>query len=171
MNELPAALKARVPTLTEVLEAPEMPDLGDEPLWPSQADTAPRAEPPPFLRAPVASVAGAHADARASGGQEKHVLAESVIASLAPQVEALVSSRLRDVLAPTIQEAVEEAIEQLRQPLIDALQVQLREQLELALANLAPQDAAAARGQVVTAGTQPATSADTPPNSAGLRFS
>ena len=171
MSELPAALKARVPTLTEVLESPEMPDLGDEPLWPSPADTAPRAEPPPFLRAPVASVAGAHAEARAPGGQEKHVLAESVIASLAPQVEALVTSRLRDVLAPTIQEAGEEAIEQLRQPLIDALQVQLREQLELALARLAPQDAAAARGQVVTAGTQPATSADTPHNSAGLRFS
>ena len=171
MSELPAALKARVPTLTEVLESPEIPDLGDESLWPSPADTAPRAEPPPFLRAPAASVAGGPAEAWAPGGQEKHVLAESVIASLAPQVEALVSSRLRDVLAPTIQEAVEEAIEQLRQPLIDALQVQLREQLELALARLAPQGAAAARGEVVTAGPQPATSADTPPNSAGLRFS
>jgi hypothetical protein len=147
MSELPAALKARAPTLTEVLDAPEMPDLGDVPLWPS-----PPWDPPPFLRAPVGT---ADSMPDTPGGKGAQALVESVMASLAPQVEALVSSRLRDVLAPAVQEAVEEAVERCRQPLIDALQVQLREQLELVLARPAQPDAA---------------SADAPPNTAGLRF-
>lgn len=170
MNELPAALKARVPTLTEVLQAPEMPDLGDEPLWPSPADTAPLAEPPPFLRAPVARTHEAVQAQVRHVAQNEQGLVESVIASLAPQVEALVSSRLRDVLAPTIQEAVEDAIERCRQPLIEALQAQLREQLELALSRSALQDAGAVRAEVFEAGMQPALSADSPPDTAGLRF-
>jgi len=147
MSELPAALKARVPTLTEVLDAPEMPDLGDVPLWPT-----PPWDPPPFLSVPVGT---ADSMPDTPGGKGAQALMESVMASLAPQVEALVSSRLRDVLAPAVQEAVEEAVERCRQPLIDALQVQLREQLELVLARPAQPDAA---------------SADAPPNTAGLRF-
>ena len=152
MSELPAALKARVPTLTEVLDAPEMPDLGDVPLWPSPPWDTLQADPPPFLRAPVGT---ADSMPDTPGGKGAQALMESVMASLAPQVEALVSSRLRDVLAPAVQEAVEEAVERCRQPLIDALQVQLREQLEQVLARPAQPDSA---------------SADAPPNTAGLRF-
>jgi hypothetical protein len=148
MSELPAALKARVPTLTEVLDAPEMPDLGDVPLWPS-----PPGDPPPFLRTPVGT---ADSMPDTPGGKGAQALVESVMASLAPQIEALVSSRLRDVLAPAVQEAVDEAVERCRQPLIDALQVQLREQLELVLARPAKPGAV---------------SVDAPPNTAGLRFS
>ena len=155
MSELPAALKARVPTLTEVLEAPEMPevpDLGDEPLWTSPPWDPLQADPPPFLRAPVGTV---DCMPDTPGGKDAQALVESVMTNLAPQVEALVSSRLRDVLAPAVQEAVEEAVERCRQPLIDALQVQLREQLERVLARSVQPDAA---------------SADSPPNTAGLRF-
>ena len=132
MSELPAALKAHVPTLTEVLNEPEVPDLGDDPPWTAPSIATPREEPPAFLRLPTAPLA-------ASPGVEAHgfkadSLVESVVASLAPQMEALVSSRLRDVLGPSIQEAVEDAVERCRQPLIEALQVQLREQLEQVLA-------------------------------------
>lgn len=170
MSELPAALKARVPTLTEVLdvpETPEVPDLGDEPLWASPISNAPRTHPPPFLRFPAGAVDALPNTLGANGAQ---ALVESVMASLAPQVEALVSSRLRDVLAPAVQEAVEEAVERCRQPLIDALQVQLREQLELVLARSVQPDAAVAGTLLDRASMLPTASADAPPSTAGLRF-
>lgn len=166
MSELPAALKARVPTLTEVLDAPEtpeVPDLGDELLW-----TSPPWDPPPFLRAPVGTV---DSIPDTPGGKGAQALVESVIASLAPQIEALVSSRLRDVLAPAVQEAVDEAVERCRQPLIDALQVQLREQLELALNRPAPPGVVAAGTLPDRVGLLPTKSADAPPSTADLRFS
>ena len=171
MSELPAALKARVPTLTEVLdtpETPEVPDLGDEPLWTSPTADAPRMDPPPFLRMPAGAV---DALPNTLGANAAQALVESVMASLAPQVEALVSSRLRDVLAPAVQEAVEEAVERCRQLLIDALQVQLREHLELVLARSVQSDAAAAGTLLDRAGMLPTASADAPPSTAGLRFS
>ena len=171
MSELPAALKARVPTLTEVLdspETPEVPDLGDEPLWTAPISDAPRTDPPPFLRFPAGAVDPLP---DTSGAKAAQALVESVMTNLAPQVEALVSSRLRDVLAPAVQEAVEEAVERCRQPLIDALQVQLREQVELVLARSVQSDAAAAGTLLDRAGMLPTASADAPPSTAGLRFS
>jgi len=140
MSELPVALKARVPTLTEVLDAPEMPDLGDEPLWRAPAEAVPRLEPHSVLPGSVVKPHNPAQDPVGLDDLDQRSFVETVIASLAPQVEALVSSRLRDVLAPTIQEAVEEAIERCRQPLIEALKVQLREQLEQALPRPALQD-------------------------------
>lgn len=168
MSDLPAALKARVPTLTEVLDVAEVPDLGDEPLWTLPASDAPRMDPPPFLRAPAGAVDAVPDTSRANGAQ---ALVESVMASLAPQVEALVSSRLRDVLAPAVQEAVEEAVEHCRQPLIDALQVQLREQLELVLTRSVQPDAAAVDTLADPGRMPPSTSADAPVSTTGLRFS
>ena len=132
MSELPAALKAHVPTLTEVLKEPELPDLGDDPPWTEPAIAPLRDEPPAFLRVPAA-VSAAFAGAEQHGFKIES-LVEAVVARLDPQMEALVSSRLRDVLGPAIQEAVDDAVERCRQPLIEALQVQLREQLEQALA-------------------------------------
>lgn len=128
MGELTSALKARVPTLTEVLEEPEIPDLGDDPPQVLAVLDTPPDEPPAYLRLQPAAVVE-------SGGGPRDGLStdgwvDTVVASLAPQMEALVSSRLRDVLGPSIQEAVEEAVERCRKSLIEALQVQLREQLE-----------------------------------------
>jgi len=65
---------------------------------------------------------------------------------------------------------VEEAVERCRQPLIDALQVQLREQLELVLARSVQPVAAAAGTLLDGASMLPTTSADAPPTTAGRRF-
>lgn len=133
MTDVPATLKARVPTLTEVLELPEVPDLGDEPVGPLPTGAALPAALSQFSAARGAEVFAPPPTQPSQAAEGVQIMVESLVASLGPQVDALVSSRLRDVLAPTIQEAVEEAIERLRQPLIEALQVQLREQLERAL--------------------------------------
>lgn len=133
MSELPAALKARVPTLTEVLDRPELPDLGDDPPWAAADIATLRGEPTAFLRLPTADAGSAPGDGMP--GSRAEGLVETVVSRLAPQMEALVSSRLRDVLGPSIQEAVEEAVERCRKPLIEALQAQLREQLEQVLSD------------------------------------
>ena len=167
MSELPAALKGRVPTLTEVLDAPEMPDLGDEPPLRMPVEQA-----RPVISDSCGFAPGGHAHdtshAQALDGSEG--LMESVMACLAPQVEALVSSRLRDVLAPAIQDAVDEAIERCRQPLVEALERQLREQLSLALSRPSAYAVPASDEAAVTAGMSSGTSSDTPPQTTGLRF-
>lgn len=104
MSPVSDDLLLRVPTLTEVLQAPEMPDLGEDvSALPSPAGPAP------------------HPDR----------WAEAVMSALGPQVDALVSSRLRDMLAPALQEAVEEVVERFRGPMIQALDAHLRELLEV----------------------------------------
>jgi len=140
VTELPAALQARVPTLTEVVELPDLPDLADPPYRADErlasaattartggqaADFLWTSQPPAFLR-----------QKPPQPGRDvmpHDELLEAVLADITPAMQALVSSRLRDVLAPAVQEAVEEAVERLRQPLIDAVQAQLREQLEQSL--------------------------------------
>ena len=49
---------------------------------------------------------------------------------LSPQMDALISSRFRDVLAPALQDAVDQALEQLREPLVEEVHARLRDVLE-----------------------------------------
>jgi hypothetical protein len=62
---------------------------------------------------------------------------DDVMDRLAPQVNALLSSRLRDVLAPAVQDAVQDAVERLRGPLIEAVADRLRDILEQEVARKA----------------------------------
>ena len=62
---------------------------------------------------------------------------DDVMDRLAPQVNALLSSRLRDVLAPAVQDAVQDAIERFRGPLIEAVTHRLRDILEQEVARKA----------------------------------
>ncbi len=62
---------------------------------------------------------------------------DEVMDRMAPQVNALVSSQLRDMLAPAVQDAVQDAVERCRGPLIEALARRLREILEQELARKA----------------------------------
>ena len=55
---------------------------------------------------------------------------DDVMDRLAPQVNALLSSRLRDVLAPAVQDAVQDAVERFRGPLIEAVADRMRDILE-----------------------------------------
>ena len=127
-SAIPADLMLRVPTLTEVLAVPsvheegDVPDLGEEGL-----DLPPAQTERPSISADSQRV-------------------NALMDTLAHQLNALVSSRLRDLLTPALQAAlqqavtravqeaaeatVEQVVEQFRGPLIQALQVQLREALE-----------------------------------------
>lgn len=62
---------------------------------------------------------------------------DDVMDRLAPQVNALLSSRLRDVLAPAVQDAVQDAVERFRGPLIEAVAHRLRDILEQEVARKA----------------------------------
>jgi hypothetical protein len=108
-------LMARVPTLTE--EAP--PGSG-------RAPTDRNAQP---LGAAVR-------------GQDAARWADEVMQGVAPQVQALLTARLRDVLAPAVQQAVqaavEDAVERCREPLMEALMMRLRDLLEQEVALRAP---------------------------------
>lgn len=76
---------------------------------------------------------------------------DEVLDRMAPQVDALVSSRMRDVLAPAVQDAVQDAVERCREPLIEALARRLREILEQELARKAAEAAGASgKGQPPT---------------------
>lgn len=111
MNQPPAEVLSRVPTLTEVLQLPPMPDLADQP-----ADgQVLRAQEEP---ATIVLVGG---------------WVDQIMDRLSPQMDALMSSRFRDVLAPAIQDAVDQALERLREPLILEVQSRLREVLEAEL--------------------------------------
>lgn len=110
MTRAPAELLARIPTLTEVVEPVPLPDLGEDPV--DRAGPAKAVE--PALQVPDAWV-------------------EQLMARLGPQMDALVSSRLRDMLTPAIQDAVDEALDRLREPLVASVQAQLRDLLELEL--------------------------------------
>jgi hypothetical protein len=62
---------------------------------------------------------------------------DDVMDRLAPQVNALLSSRLRDVLAPAVQDAVQDAVERCRGPLIEGVADRLRDILEQEVARKA----------------------------------
>lgn len=59
---------------------------------------------------------------------------DEVMDRMAPQVDALLSSQLRALLAPAVQDAVHDALERCRGPLIEAVAGRLREVLEQELA-------------------------------------
>jgi len=99
----PGDLLSRVPTLTEVL------DPRDSAGWPDAG---------PPLRPAAQSL------------EEAQRWVDGVMDKLAPQLDALVTSRLRDLMATAVQDAVEDAIERCRIPLIEALEVRLRDLLE-----------------------------------------
>lgn len=83
----------------------------------------------------VADVAPAPSALRSPALDERTARwADEVMDRMAPQVDALLSSRLRDVLAPAVQDAVQDAVERCRGPLIAALADRLREVLEQELA-------------------------------------
>ena len=106
MSPAPADLVGRVPTLTEVLELLEV------------------QEPPavPGLGEGTVTELGF-----GGAGAETDRLADRMMDALAPQMDALISSRLRDVLAPALQDAVEEVIDRFRGPLVEAVAAHLRE--------------------------------------------
>jgi hypothetical protein len=109
---------SKVPTLTEVVEPQGRPLAGGVTL---------------------PSIGGAGSE---SAGQ----WVDAVMDRMAPQVDALISSRLRDVLAPAVQDAVqaavEDAIERSRGPLVDALEARLRDSLEQEIARRLPKQRA-----------------------------
>ena len=107
-------LMGRVPTLTEVVDSQGRPSTD-------------RVTPP--------APGGA-------GVEDAGQWVDAVMDCLAPQVDALISSRLRDVLAPAVQDAVqaavEDAIERCRGPLVEALEVRLRDILDQEIARRLP---------------------------------
>lgn len=139
MTSVPADLLARVPTLTEVVERNPLPDLGDDPLEaPEPEKTA-----VPELENPDAWV-------------------DQVMDRLGPQVDALVAGRLRDLLAPAIQDAVDEAVERLREPLVASVQARLRDVLEVELRQVL--------GHKAAHPAEPRGFAEAPPTGASLRI-
>lgn len=103
MSREPGDLPSRVPTLTEVLDP---------------RDTADLQHAGPLLRSDAQSL------------EEAQRWVDGAMDKLAPQLNALVTSRLRDLMATAVQDAVEDAIERCRGPLIEALEVRLRDLLE-----------------------------------------
>ena len=103
MSREPGDLLSRVPTLTEVL------DLRDTADW---------------------QQAGPPLQSDAQSLEEAQRWVDGAMDKLAPQLNALVTSRLRDLMATAVQDAVEDAIERCRGPLIEALEVRLRDLLE-----------------------------------------
>jgi hypothetical protein len=78
---------------------------------------------------------------RAAMGPDSAHWVDAVMDAVAPQVNAILTTRLRDVLAPAVQEAVhaavQDAVENCRGPLIEALMVRLRDAVEQELARRA----------------------------------
>lgn len=139
MTPVPADLLARVPTLTEVVEPAPLPDLGDPPL--EASGPAKTAEP-----------AAVNPDAWVGQLMDR----------LGPQVDALVTGRLRDLLAPAIQDAVDEAIDRLREPLVSSVQARLRDVLAVELRQVLGHKGAPETG--------PEALAKAPPADASLRI-
>jgi hypothetical protein len=83
---------------------------------------------------------------RAAMGPDSAQWVDDVMDAVAPQVNAILTSRLRDVLAPAVQEAVQEAVqtavedavERCRGPLMEALMVRLRDVVEQEVARRVP---------------------------------
>lgn len=119
MSQVPADLAGRVPTLTEVLELPEV-----------QAALTTRA----LTAVPDLGQEAVAAPGRGLTGSDIDRLADHMMDALAPQMDALISSRLRDVLAPALQDAVEEVVDRFRGTLVEAAAAQLRELVQAELA-------------------------------------
>ncbi|MEI8265520.1 MAG: hypothetical protein WCI59_07175 [Betaproteobacteria bacterium] len=62
---------------------------------------------------------------------------DEVMGRLTPQVDTLLSNRLRDVLAPAVQDAFLDAVERFRGPLTEAVAHMLRDVLEQEMARKA----------------------------------
>jgi hypothetical protein len=111
MNSGRSDLMARIPTLTEVAE-------------PGAERNAMGRDAPPL--------------AGLASRQDTAQWVDDVMDALAPQVHAVLTSRLRDVVAPAVQEAVqaavEDAVERCQGPLMEALMVRLRDVLEQEMA-------------------------------------
>lgn len=108
MSQAPAEVLSRVPTLTEILDLAPVPDLAEEPV-----------------------AAGALVGlSESAAGHPADGWIDKVMDRLSPQMDALISSRFRDVLAPALQDAVDQALEQLREPLVEEVHARLRDVLE-----------------------------------------
>ena len=105
-----------------------------------------RGRPELMARVPTHTEVAEPGAASATVGQESAQWVDDVMDAVAPQVNAILTSRLRDVLVPAVQEAVQEAVqsavedavERCRGPLMEALMVRLRDVVEQEAARRVP---------------------------------
>ncbi len=101
-----------------------------------------RGRPELMARVPTLTEVAEPGAASATVGQESAQWVDDVMDAVAPQVNAILTSRLRDVLVPAVQEAVqsavEDAVERCRGPLMEALMVRLRDVVEQEAARRVP---------------------------------
>ena len=89
----------------------------------------------------VADIAQAPTALQHPGVDEPAALwVDEVMGRLTPQVDTLLSNRLRDMLAPAVQDALLDAVERFRGPLTEAVAHLLRDVLEQELARKAAED-------------------------------